>query len=223
MTACCEKLRVVVLLSGSGSNLQAIIDQRDEMSIEICAVVSNKADAYGLERAERVGITTRILDHKAFADRDSYDRALLQLVDGFNPGLVVMAGFMRILTAAFVNHFHGRMLNIHPSLLPKFRGLHTHQRALDEGETTHGVSIHFVTEELDGGPLIAQAQVLVKPDDDAETLGARVLKREHRLYPMAIQWFAEGRLRLADDRLELDDGVLDGPVIFSADQVIPIG
>ncbi len=222
MTAPVKKLQVVVLLSGGGSNLQAIIDNLDNMPIEISAVVSNKADAYGLERAKRAGITTRLLDHKAFPDRDSYDLALLKLVDSYNPGLVVLAGFMRILTAAFVNHFHGRMLNIHPSLLPKFRGLHTHQRALDEKETTHGVSVHFVTEELDGGPLIAQAEVPVKRDDDADKLGARVLKREHRLYPMAIKWFAEGRLKLSNDQLELDGKRLNSPLIFKPNQEIPI-
>ena len=217
------KLPVVVLLSGSGSNLQAIIDNSTRLPIEIRAVISNQADAYGLVRAENAGITTRVLNHKSFADRDDYDQALLELVESFKPGLVVLAGFMRILTTAFVNHFHGRMLNIHPSLLPKFRGLHTHQRALDEGETIHGVSVHFVTEELDGGPLITQAQVPVLAGDDADMLGARVLKREHRLYPMTIQWFAEGRLRLSDDKLTLDGKPLDSPVVFTADQDIPIG
>jgi len=221
MTEQGTKLQVVVLLSGSGSNLQAIIDNLDNMPIEICAVISNKADAYGLERAKRAGITTQLLDHKTFADRDSYDLALLDLVNSFKPGLVVLAGFMRILTATFVNHFHGRMLNIHPSLLPKFRGLHTHQRALDEHETIHGVSIHFVTEELDGGPLIAQAIVPVKAGDDADKLGSRVLKREHRLYPMAIKWFAEGRLKLTAEQLMLDGNALDGPVIFKPNQEIP--
>ncbi len=221
MTTQAAKLQVVVLLSGSGSNLQAIIDNLGNIPIEICTVISNKADAYGLERAESAGITTRVLDHKTFPDRDSYDQALLELVDSFNPGLVVLAGFMRILTPTFVNHFHGRMLNVHPSLLPKFRGLHTHQRALDEHETTHGVSIHFVTEELDGGPLVAQAEVPVEADDDADKLGSRVLKREHRLYPMAIKWFAEGRLKLSGERLTLDGNRLDSPVIFKPNQKIP--
>ena len=223
MTGSREKLRVVVLLSGGGSNLQAIIDNAGNMPIEICVVISNRADAYGLERAERVGITTRVLDHKTFSDRERYDQALLELVDSFNPGLVVLAGFMRILTTDFVSHFHGRMLNIHPSLLPRFRGLQTHQRALDEGETTHGVSVHFVTEELDGGPLIAQAQVLVQAEDDASSLGARVLRREHRLYPLVIHWFAEGRLQLADNRVTFDGKNLHDPIVFSADQAIPTG
>jgi phosphoribosylglycinamide formyltransferase-1 len=222
MTTQREKLQVVVLLSGSGSNLQAIIDNLGDLPIEVCAVISNKADAYGLERARKAGITTRLLDHKAFPDRDSYDLALLELVDSFKPGLVVLAGFMRILTAVFVNHFHGRMLNIHPSLLPKFRGLHTHQRALDEGETTHGVSVHFVTEELDGGPLVAQAEVPIEKDDDADSLGGRVLKREHLLYPMAIKWFAEERLRLSNKQLTLDGKRLNSPLIFKHDQDIPV-
>ncbi len=166
------------------------------LPIEIRAVISNQAEAFGLTRAERAGIATEVLNHRDFSEREQYDQALFALIDGYQPGLVALAGFMRILTPAFVRHYVGRMFNIHPSLLPKFRGLHTHQRALDAGERLHGASVHFVTEELDGGPLIVQAQVPVLPGDDAERLGARVLQREHQIYPLAIQWFAQRRLRL---------------------------
>jgi phosphoribosylglycinamide formyltransferase-1 len=217
-----NKLPVVVLISGSGSNLQAIIDGAAAgLPIEIRAVISNEAQAYGLSRAERAGIATAVLDHRAFNQREEYDRALTALIDQYQPGLVTLAGFMRILTPGFVRHYQGRMFNIHPSLLPKFRGLHTHQRALDAGERLHGASVHFVTEELDGGPLIVQAQVPVLPGDDAERLAARVLQREHQIYPLAIKWFAEGRLRLAHQgRVMLDGKTLPGPVVFAPDQAI---
>jgi phosphoribosylglycinamide formyltransferase-1 len=217
-----SKLRVVVLISGSGSNLQAIIDAAATgLPIEVSAVISNQANAYGLTRAEQAGIATAVLDHRAFKQREAYDQALLNLIDDYQPGLVALAGFMRILTPGFVRRYQGRMFNIHPSLLPKFRGLHTHQRALDAGERQHGASVHFVTEELDGGPLIVQAQVPVLPGDDAERLAARVLQREHRIYPLAIRWFAEGRLRLdPQGRVVLDDEVRAGPVIFAPEQEI---
>ena len=186
--------RLVVLISGSGSNLQAIIDQvGNPLPIEIAAVISNRAGVRGLERAQRAGIETRILDHKTFPDRESYDLALADLIEAYRPDLVVLAGFMRILTPGFISRFRGRMLNIHPSLLPRFRGLHTHQRALDAGEHEHGASVHFVTEELDGGPLILQARVAVEADDDADRLAARVLVQEHLIYPMVIGWMAAGR------------------------------
>ena len=208
-----QKLPLVVLISGSGSNLQAIIDGASkDLPVEIRAVVSNQADAYGLERARQAGIQTAVLSHKAFPDRESYDRALGELIDGYQPGLVVLAGFMRILTPALVSRFHGRMLNIHPSLLPKYRGLHTHRRALEAGEREHGASVHFVTEELDGGPLILQAVVPVMEDDDEATLAARVLTREHVIYPTVIRWFAEGRLRLENHQVILDGSPLAAPV-----------
>jgi len=217
-----NKLPVVVLISGSGSNLQAIIDAADAGGpFEVGAVISNEAEAYGLSRAQRAGIPTAVLDHRTFKQREDYDRALASLIDDYRPGLVALAGFMRILTPGFVRHYAGRMFNIHPSLLPKFRGLHTHQRALDAGETLHGASVHFVTEELDGGPLIVQAQVPVLPGDDAERLAARVLQREHQIYPLAIRWFAQGRLSLnPQGRVVLDEEVLHGPVVFDPDQEI---
>jgi len=164
--------------------------------------------------AHRAGITTEVLSHKGYPDRESYDAALRRLIDGYEPGLVVLAGFMRILTPALVRHYEGRMFNIHPSLLPAFRGLHTHQRVLDAGERAHGASVHFVTEELDGGPVIIQARVPVLADDTAEVLAARVLEQEHQIYPQAVRWFAEGRLWLNDGRVYLDGRVLKQPAIW---------
>ncbi|MCU7844175.1 MAG: phosphoribosylglycinamide formyltransferase [Candidatus Thiodiazotropha sp. (ex Monitilora ramsayi)] len=218
-----QKLPVVVLISGGGTNLQAIIDRAGtDLPIEIRAVISNRPGVYGLKRAEAAGIETAVLDHKQFDDRESYDRALIELIDGYRPGLVALAGFMRILTPAFVRHYAGRLFNIHPSLLPKHRGLHTHQRALDAGDSLHGASIHFVTEELDGGPLIVQAQVPVKPEDDADKLAERVLQKEHQIYPLAIRWFAEARLKLdKDGHVRLDDKPLPGPMVFEDHE--PIG
>ena len=208
-----ERLPLVVLISGSGSNLQAIIDGAEaNLPVDIRAVVSNRADAFGLERARRAGIATEVLSHGDFPDRESYDRALAERVEAHGPGLVILAGFMRILTPGFVRRFEGRMLNIHPSLLPRYRGLHTHRRALEAGDSVHGASVHFVTDELDGGPLIIQAEVPVLEGDDEASLAARVLTREHLIYPTAIRWFAEGRLRLDGDRVVLDGAPLDEPV-----------
>jgi len=197
---------IVVLISGRGSNLQSIIDKaRDgSLAVEVRAVISNEPDAFGLERARRAGITTRTLNHRDFKSRGDFDDALMALIDGFEPGLLVLAGFMRILTPGFVNHYAGRLMNIHPSLLPEFPGLDTHQRAIDAGVAEHGVSVHFVTPSLDGGPVIIQARVPVREEDDAETLAARVLEQEHVIYPKAIGWFAEGRLSIDGDRVLLD-------------------
>jgi phosphoribosylglycinamide formyltransferase-1 len=216
------RLPVVVLISGSGSNLQAIIDAaREGLPIEVRAVISNRPDVYGLQRAEQAGIETVVLDHKEYPDRESYDRALMRLIDSFSPGLVVLAGFMRILTPALVRHYARRMFNIHPSLLPRYTGLHTHQRALDAKDRLHGATIHFVTEELDGGPLIVQAQVPVMADDDAERLAARVLEKEHQIYPLAIRWFAENRLKLDEQGdVRLDDRKLEQPVVFAPQESI---
>ncbi|NWC00777.1 phosphoribosylglycinamide formyltransferase [Pseudomonas gingeri] len=207
MTSTCN---VVVLLSGTGSNLQALIDnvRAGENPARIAAVISNRADAYGLQRARDAGIETRALDHKAFDGREAFDAALIELIDAFNPQLVVLAGFMRILSADFVRHYQGRLLNIHPSLLPKYKGLHTHQRALEAGDREHGCSVHFVTEELDGGPLVVQAVVTVESDDTAHSLAQRVHTQEHRIYPLAVRWFAEGRLVLGDQGASLDGQLL---------------
>jgi len=207
-------LPIVVLISGNGSNLQAIIDavNRKEIPAEIRAVISNRPQAFGLERARRAGIPTVVIDHGRFADRESFDAALQAAIDGYRPALVVLAGFMRILTPAFVTHYHGRMLNVHPSLLPAFRGLDTHRRALAAGVTEHGLSIHFVTDELDGGPVIIRKKVAVLPGDDVDSLTARVQEAEHRLYPRVIAWFATGRLRLQDHRVMFDGAPLAAPL-----------
>ncbi|WP_457666675.1 phosphoribosylglycinamide formyltransferase [Thiolapillus sp.] len=209
-----SRLPIVVLISGGGTNLQAIIDAANrDLPVEIKAVISNHADAYGLERAKQAGIPTAVLKHRDFPDRDSFDAALMKLIDSYRPGLVLLAGFMRILTPDFVRHYHGRMLNIHPSLLPDFQGLHTHQRAIEADVQKHGASIHFVTEELDGGPIILQASVPVLPDDEADNLAARVLEKEHIIYPLAVNWFAQGRLLLNDaDQVVLDGKIIDSPV-----------
>ncbi|PUA26948.1 MAG: phosphoribosylglycinamide formyltransferase [Cellvibrio sp. 79] len=205
-----KKLRVVVLISGSGSNLQALIDgvNSGDLPIEIAAVISNRPEVMGLTRASKAGIPTLVLDHKNYATRDAFDTELMRTIDAYTPGLVVLAGFMRILTPAFTEHYLGRMLNIHPSLLPKFQGLHTHQRAIDAGESHHGVSVHFVTAELDGGPVAIQARVPVLANDDAGLLAKRVQRQEHVIYPLAVKWFAEGKLRMADGKAELNGELL---------------
>ena len=198
--------RIVVLISGSGTNLQALIDDlADGASAgRIVATLSNRPAVGGLERAARAGIATTVLDHKTFPDRDSFDAALIARIDSYQPDLIMLAGFMRILTPAFVTHFRGRLLNIHPSLLPKHKGLHTHQRALEAGDSEHGSSVHFVTEELDGGPVVIQAPIPVLSNDTAATLAARVQQQEHRIFPLAMNWFIQGRLRLVDNQACLD-------------------
>ncbi len=209
-----EKLPIVILISGRGSNMQAILAQASEglLAVDIRAVISNKPDAAGLSTAHAAGIATDCVDHRTFNDRGEYDRALMQAIDRHRPDLVVLAGFMRILTPEFVRHYQGRLINIHPSLLPAFRGLNTHQRALDAGVSEHGASVHFVTEELDGGPIIAQAAVTVLPGDTATGLAARVLAVEHQLYSTVIQWIAEGRLRYRNGAPWLDDKPLNEPL-----------
>lgn len=201
---------VVVLISGSGSNLQALIDQslQGHLDIEIKAVISNKASAYGLERAKNAGIPTHALSHKDFESREAFDVELAKLIDQYQPKLVVLAGFMRILTETFTRHFEGRMLNIHPSLLPKFKGLDTHQRAIDAQETEHGVSIHFVTAELDAGSVVLQASTTIAADDTADTLAQKIHTLEHIIYPLSIKWFSTGRLELKDSLAYLDGRAL---------------
>lgn len=205
-----KRARVVVLISGSGSNLQALIDgcAAGDLPIDLAAVISNRPAVMGLERAERANISTQVIDHKSFSDRESFDRALMQLIDGYAPDLVVLAGFMRILTPEFTQHYLGRMLNIHPSLLPKFQGLHTHERAIAAGETHHGVTVHFVTAELDGGPAAIQARVPILANDDATTLAKRVQRQEHIIYPLAVRWFAEGKLSMRDGKAWLSGELL---------------
>ncbi len=200
-------MNIVVLISGSGTNLQALIDaqQQGELDARIAAVISNRADAYGLERARQAGIETAVIDHRDFDSREAFDQALSARIDTYEPGLVVLAGFMRILTETFTQHYLGRMLNIHPSLLPKYQGLHTHQRALDAGDREHGVTVHFVTPELDGGPNVIQAIVPIYPDDDASQLAQRVQVQEHVIYPRAVSWFAQGRLHMDNQGCTLDE------------------
>lgn len=195
---------IVVLISGNGSNLQALMDHSAEGGYRVSAVISNKADAFGLQRASKAGIPTRVIDHRDYADRVSFDKRLIDEIDSFKPALVVLAGFMRILSAEFVQHFAGKILNIHPSLLPAYRGTHTHERVLEAGEKEHGVSVHFVTEELDGGPVVLQASVPVHADDTTKSLAERVFQQEHRIYPKAVTWFAAGRLCMNDKGVEFD-------------------
>ena len=201
-----DKPRLVVLISGSGSNLQAIIDavKAEQIDAEISAVISNKPDVKGLQRAKDAGIEAVTLDHTNYTSREAFDAELIHLIDGFQPDLIVLAGFMRILTADLTRRYEGRMLNIHPSLLPKYRGLKTHLRAIQAGDSEHGVTVHFVTEELDGGPLVIQAIVPIEPDDNPIVLAERVLKQEHIIYPLAVKWFCEGRLTYNNGRAEMD-------------------
>ena len=209
--------KIAVLISGSGSNLQAIIDhqQQHPTLYEISLVISNRPNAFGLERAQKAGILTKVIDHTEFESRETFDAQLQQAIDQAEAELVVLAGFMRILTTGFTEHYLGKMLNIHPSLLPKYTGLNTHQRAIDAGDSEHGLSIHFVTPELDGGPVIMQATVSIDQSDSADSLAQKVHRQEHLAYPIAVQWFAEGRLALQNNQVILDQNSLQAPVILN--------
>ncbi|MCV6627353.1 MAG: phosphoribosylglycinamide formyltransferase [Cellvibrionaceae bacterium] len=215
--------RVVVLISGSGTNLQALIDAQANASLggEIVAVISNRPGVKGLERAAAADINALTLDHQDFASRELFDTALAELIDQQRPDLVVLAGFMRILTPAFTEHYLGRMLNIHPSLLPKHQGLHTHQRALDAGDTQHGATVHFVTAELDGGPGAVQVAIDILPDDTADSLAARVQRQEHVIYPLAVQWFCQGRLKM-DNSPAGSRSLLDGEPLPTNGRLISV-
>ena len=199
--------KLCVLISGNGSNLQAIIDEisAGRLDAVVSGVISNRPNAYGLERAKNAGINAVCLDHTQFEDRESYDSALKEQINAFGADCVVLAGFMRILTPEFVDEFAGKLVNIHPSLLPKYKGLHTHQRAIDNGDTEHGVSVHFVTPELDGGPVIIQSRVPVFEDDSADDLSERVQEQERRIYPLVLRWFSAGRLSMRDNKAILDE------------------
>ncbi|MEP1445783.1 MAG: phosphoribosylglycinamide formyltransferase [Paraglaciecola sp.] len=201
---------MVVLVSGNGSNLQAIIDDISENRInaKITAVIANQETAYGLTRAENAGIPAIYIDHKNFTSREEYDNKLAECIDQYNPNLIVLAGFMRILTPSFVERYLGRMLNIHPSLLPKYKGLHTHQRAIDANDKEHGASVHFVTPELDGGPVVLQSKVPVFEQQDVHELAQRVQQQERQMYPLVIKWFCEDRLKMIDNRAVLDNKIL---------------
>lgn len=197
---------VVILISGRGTNLQAILAavHQQHLPIEVRSVISNNPRAQGLDIARDAGIGTEVIDHRAFSQRQEFDDALMQAIDRHAPRLVLLAGFMRILGTAFIRHYAGRLLNIHPSLLPAFKGLDTHARALGAGVKQHGASVHYVSDDLDGGPVIIQAPLHVRPSDSIEALAARVLREEHRIYPLAIRWFVEGRLSLRNGQVLLD-------------------
>ncbi len=200
---------IVILVSGRGSNMQAIVDAAIP-GAHIAAIISNRPDAGALGFAAERGIASAIVDHKAYSDRTAFDAALVECIDRFEPDLVVLAGFMRVLTDDFVRRYDGRLINIHPSLLPSFPGLHTHRRALEAGVRVHGATVHFVTPTLDCGPIIVQAVVPVIDGDDEAVLGARVLAQEHRIYPQAVRWFVDGRLRLDElGRVRVADAVFD--------------
>ncbi len=201
-----ERDGIVVLISGRGSNLGAIIDaiRGGHLHAEIRLVISNEPGAQGLKRAQAAGIPTQVIDHRRFTTRAQFEQELTAQIDAREPQLIVLAGFMRILSEDFIRHYAGRMLNIHPSLLPHFPGLNTHDRALKEGAERHGASVHFVTRDVDAGPVVIQATVPIYPDDTPEVLAGRVLKEEHRIYPLAIRWFLEGRLVIDGERVLLD-------------------
>ena len=205
-----EPSRIVVLISGSGSNMQAIAEAcaKNDINGDIVAVISNRPDVLGLERAAEFEIPTDVVDHKQYATREEFDAHLIRAIDEYSPDLVVMAGFMRIVTPDFVRRYRGRLLNIHPSLLPKYKGLHTHKRALEAGDDEHGVTVHFVTEDLDGGPNAIQAVVKILDDDNEVSLQKRVQIQEHVIYPIAVKWFVEGRLSMNKGDVYLDDQIL---------------
>ncbi len=210
------KLKLGVLISGRGSNLQALIDAAADPSFpaEIALVISNRADAGGLARAEAAGIATKIIPHKDFADRETFDSALTEALRGAGVGLVCLAGFMRLLTAGFAETWHDRLINIHPSLLPSFKGLNSHAQALEAGVRFSGCTVHFVRPEMDAGPIILQAAVPVHDGDDEDALAARILTAEHRSYPLAVKLIAEGRIRVVNEVVRVDDGrFLDTPVL----------
>lgn len=216
------RLKLAVLISGEGSNLQAILDAcaSGALHAEVCAVISNRADARGLRRAITASVPIHAILASSGAAREDYDTALRIVIERHAPQLIPLAGFMRILSDDFVRHFRGRLLNIHPALLPNYRGLHTHRRVLATGAREHGCSVHFVTEELDGGPVITQAKVPVLPDDTETSLAARVREREHVIYPLVLRWFAEGRIALDDNRVLLDGQPLSAPRVFEINEEI---
>ncbi len=205
-----DRLRLAVLISGSGSNLQAIVDRVavGDLDCEIALVISNRADAYGLQRAAAAGIATRVIDHRSHNGRESFDAALREAIESAQIDRIVLAGFMRILTDGFCEHFRGRMINIHPSLLPEFKGLDTHRRAIEAGREYHGATVHFVTPTLDSGPLILRGRIRVLADDTPETLQQRVHRIEHRIYPQVVEWLCGDRLRLVGETVELDGEAL---------------
>ena len=213
-----KPLRLAVLISGNGSNLQSIIDaiEQGQLTASIAIVLSNNPQAYGLERAAAHGIDTRVLDHRDYSNREDFDLALRDSLSAIAPDLIVLAGFMRILGETFIDAFAGRVLNIHPSLLPAYKGLNTHQRALDNHEPRHGVSIHLVTAALDDGPILLQGSYPIERGDDAEALQQKGHRLEHQMYPRLLGWFSEGRFRIERDRVYFDGQPLDAPLQFDS-------
>jgi len=204
-----KPLSIVILISGKGSNLQAIIDAiKTGLSVNILSVISNKPDAMGLARAKRAEIPTKIISHRDYLTKDDFEAALMQAIDHYAPELIVLAGFMRTLSAKFVRHYQRHIINIHPSLLPKYKGLHTHRSALAAGDSEHGVSVHYVTEAVDSGPIICQAKLTVLPNDTEESLQARVHQIEHKVYPEVLSWMATGRIELRDNTVFFDGKAL---------------
>jgi len=195
----------VVLISGNGSNLQSIIDNAKSIDLKICCVISNKTDAFGLKRAAKVGIPCVALDETLFDSKLGFDQEIMKVIDNYQAEVIILAGYMRILSADFISKYSGKILNIHPSLLPKFPGLNTHQRAIDASEKKHGASVHFVTEEIDGGPVIAQQSVNIDSTDNPQTLAKKVLEKEHILYPKVIRWYTQGRLKLLNNTIVILD------------------
>mgnify|MGYP000955847684 FL=1 len=199
----------VVLISGNGSNLQSIIDNASGIDLNISCVISSNSDAYGLKRAEKAGIATAVIDHQLFDSRFKADKEIMKVIDDSRAVVIILAGYLRILSPEFIEKYIGKILNIHPSLLPKFKGLNTHQRAIDAAEKIHGASVHFVTEELDGGPVIAQSSVEIDSTDNAKSLASKVLNKEHILYPKIIHWYTQGKIKLIDNQ----NVQLDGQII----------
>src|SRR5687768_9972574 len=204
---------LVILISGRGSNMQALIEAK--LPVRVAAVVSSKPNAPGLEIAKMHGCETIVVDQRSYPERAAFDAALMETIDAYQPDLIALAGFMRILGDDFVNHYQGRLLNVHPSLLPAFPGLNPHRQALKEGVKIHGCTVHFVTAQMDCGPIIIQAAVQVRPDDTEETLAARVLQQEHRIYPEAVRWFMEDRLKLSENRVNVSNAGFNGSVLYS--------
>jgi phosphoribosylglycinamide formyltransferase-1 len=199
-------MKAVILISGNGSNLQSIIDNADRIDLQISCVISNNKNAFGLKRAESAKLQTAIIDPELYNSKNAFDRELISIIQQHEVELIVLAGYMRVLTPLFVSHYFGKILNIHPSLLPKFPGLNTHQRAIDASETAHGVSVHFVTEELDDGPIICQEVVTINSFDTVKTLTNKVLEKEYIIYPKVIHWYTQGRLKLIDYKTVALDG-----------------
>jgi phosphoribosylglycinamide formyltransferase 1 len=204
---------LVILISGRGSNMEALIEAK--LPARIAAVISNRPNAPGLETARKHGLETIVLDQMSYSGRGAFDAALAQAIDKYQPDLIALAGFMRILGDDFVNRYPGKLINVHPSLLPAFPGLHTHRRALQEGVKIHGCTVHFVTAETDRGPIIVQAALHILPDDTEQTLAARVLQQEHLIYPEAVRWFMEGRLRISESAVDVSNAIFDGSVLYS--------